>query len=189
MTVQWRYCKGAEAEHRRNRRQYAHTYHYADTICVCRALWELPKSYRDGILLHEIGHLLAGPDGGEADANQAAREVLGTQIEYEDSPYGRKLERLKNMSGARIVNRQRVGNAAWEADKDKIELAHVMGRQRGEIGRLRREPMPPPWPREMMPELRRLVFGSSNLEYSPMLHPDIVDAYKDGYRAGWKGRR
>lgn len=97
MKIQWRNCSEVEAEHRKDRRQYAHTYHYANTICVCRAFWELPKPYRDGVLLHEIGHLLAGPDGGESDANEAAREFFGVPIKYVDSPYGRELERISNM--------------------------------------------------------------------------------------------
>lgn len=104
MKLQWRNCNEVEEEHRRNERQYAHTYHYADTICVCRAFWELPKSYRDGILLHEIGHLLVGPEGSEREATEAAEEFFDVPINYVDSPYGRELERLENMPRRRRRN-------------------------------------------------------------------------------------
>lgn len=90
--VYWRYCPEAERDHKRNRRNYAHTYHYPETICVAKEFWELPEPYRDAILLHEIGHLIAGPTGSESDANRASEELSGWRIRYVDSPYGRKLE-------------------------------------------------------------------------------------------------
>lgn len=106
MTVRWRHCVQADEEHRENLRQYAHTYHYAETICLAKSFWQLPKSYRDGIILHEIGHLLAGPQGNEDDANRAVEQWSGAKIHYVDSPYGNELERLINM-GARVIARRR----------------------------------------------------------------------------------
>lgn len=108
MTVKWRHCAIADRDHRENIRNYAHTYHYPRTICLAEAFWELPREYRDGIILHEIGHLLAGPQGSEADANRAAEEWSGSRIQYVDSPYGRRLERVKNMAGVRILRRRSV---------------------------------------------------------------------------------
>lgn len=83
----WRFCPVAEHEHQVSKRQYAHTFHYGKTICTCHALWKLPKRHRDGILLHEIGHLLAGKHGTEADANRMALRLTGHEIVYIDSPY------------------------------------------------------------------------------------------------------
>lgn len=110
MQIQWTNCEEVEREHEENIRQYAHTYHYPYTVCVCKAFWELPKSHRDGILLHEIGHILAGPEGSEAEATAAAEAFFGAEIRYVDSPYGRQLERLENVRGVKIINRRRVVN-------------------------------------------------------------------------------
>lgn len=107
MTVKWRHCAIAERDHRKDVRNYAHTYHYPQTICLAKDFWKLPREYRDGVLLHEIGHLLAGPDGSESDANDAVFDWAGAQIEYVDSPFGKRLERLSNMAGARIARRRR----------------------------------------------------------------------------------
>lgn len=92
--IRWRHCAEVEEEHRGNVRQYAHTYHYENTICFCRAFWELPKPYRDGILLHEIGHLIVGPEGSELAATEAAEDLFSARIDYVDSRYGAALERL-----------------------------------------------------------------------------------------------
>ena len=108
MTVRWRHCAIAESDHRKDVRNYAHTYHYPHTICFAKAFWKLPREYRDGIILHEIGHLLAGPEGSESDANDAVFDWSGARIEYVDSPYGRRLERVKNMAGVRIIRRRSV---------------------------------------------------------------------------------
>lgn len=94
MKIQWRFCRAAEHEHKRSPRQYAHTFHYRNTICTSHALWKLPKRHRDAILLHEIGHLLAGKDATEAEANRAIRERTGQEILYIDSAYGDDLESL-----------------------------------------------------------------------------------------------
>lgn len=107
MTVKWRHCALAERDHKEDIRNYAHTYHYENTICLAEAFWELPRQYRDGIILHEIGHLIAGSHGSEDEANEAAYEWSGSRIQYVDSPYGRHLERLANMAGARVIGRRR----------------------------------------------------------------------------------
>jgi hypothetical protein len=46
-----------------------------------QALW-LPREHRRGLLAHEIGHVLA-PRGDEDDADRAAADVLGVEIEYD----------------------------------------------------------------------------------------------------------
>ena len=88
MTIHWRNCAEVEREHRRDQRSYAHTYHYPGMVCLAKAFWKLPKSYQNGLLLHEAGHLLVGRRGTEEDANRAAERVFGGRIEYVDSPYG-----------------------------------------------------------------------------------------------------
>jgi hypothetical protein len=88
-----RHCLEADKEHGANQRQYAHTFHYPETICVAEAFWTLPKRYRDGVILHEIGHLLAGVEASEKAANDAVEERTGARIEYVDSKYGPNLER------------------------------------------------------------------------------------------------
>jgi hypothetical protein len=87
-----RNCPLADHQHAQNMRQYAHTFHHDNTICVARALWKLPKKHREAVLLHEIGHLLVGPEGSEEDANQAVEDATGVHIYYVDSPYGVRLE-------------------------------------------------------------------------------------------------
>lgn len=87
------HCELADREHGRSRRQYAHTYHYGnEVICVSRHLHQLPDEHRLAILLHEIGHILAGPEGSEEDADAAAEADSGIPIYYIDSPYGAQLE-------------------------------------------------------------------------------------------------
>ena len=90
--VSLRSCDAADAEHAANRRQYAHTFHYPETICVADAFWQLPAKHRDGIILHEFGHLVAGPHASEREADEAAEEMTGGSIGYVDSRYGNRLE-------------------------------------------------------------------------------------------------
>jgi hypothetical protein len=61
---------------------------------VARAFQELPLRHQKAILLHEYGHLIAGQNGSEADANRAIEEFTGRKIFYVDSVYGDGLETL-----------------------------------------------------------------------------------------------
>jgi hypothetical protein len=88
------HCDEAEREHKENRRQYAHTFHYPQTICIVDAFWRLPRTHRDAIILHEFGHLLAGPDASETAADDAVARIAGGKIRYVDSRYGADLETL-----------------------------------------------------------------------------------------------
>ena len=94
MTVRYRHCLQAEDDHIYDRRIYAHTFHKPNIICTCKALWKLPRKHRDVILLHEVGHLLAGPKGNERDANREIEKLTGVKIRYVDSLYGDDLESL-----------------------------------------------------------------------------------------------
>jgi DNA-binding MarR family transcriptional regulator len=48
----------------------------------------LPQASRRALIAHEIGHVLA-PRGGEADADEAARRVLGVEVRYDPRWSGR----------------------------------------------------------------------------------------------------
>lgn len=136
MTVKWRHCAIAERDHRKDVRNYAHTFHFPQTICFAKAFWKLPREYRDGILLHEIGHLLAGPQGSESDANEAVFDWIGARIEYVNSAHGRRLERVRN-EGVRIIRRRRVvlnpddtEDIDWQqryGEREQPEIAEYLG--------------------------------------------------------------
>lgn len=85
-------CDQCDQEHADSKRQYAHTFHKMNTICVAKAFYDLPQSWQFAILLHEVGHLLAGPKGSEDAANKAAQKASGIPIVYKDGPYGEELE-------------------------------------------------------------------------------------------------
>lgn len=89
-------CPDAAKEHQNSRRQYAHVFHRQGVICVTKAFWTLPDQYQLGLLLHESGHLLVGPRGGEEAANRAAKRRSGITIWYrENTPYGENLEWIR----------------------------------------------------------------------------------------------
>jgi S-adenosylmethionine hydrolase len=89
------HCSEADAEHRKAKRQYAHTFHLRNVICVASAWINLPEEWKYGILLHEIGHLGAGQDASERSANKDVKEYIGVKIHYRDGKYGNRLESIK----------------------------------------------------------------------------------------------
>jgi hypothetical protein len=176
MQVKWRQCSEAEREHQKDIRQYAHTYHYPETICVCAAFWDLPKEYRDGVILHEIGHLIVGPRGSEAEATRAAEAFFDVEIRYVDSPYGKRLERLENM-GAKIINRQRVMNS-WSPMEYQREREFELRRkpQRGSywvIGQM------DDIPDEMRGPFQYQRDAIKQMQALKDKHPTYVDDYGD----------
>ena|ERR1035437_1406051 len=90
------FCREADKEHAAALRQYAHTFHHPNTICVARAFAELPENIREGLVAHELGHLLLWdkPDHTEAEANKAIFDVCGALVKYRDTPHGKHLEFL-----------------------------------------------------------------------------------------------
>lgn len=88
-------CRDADREHEKSQRQYAHVYHRQNVICVARDFYKLPNRHRLALLLHEVGHLLAGRGGGEMAADRAAYDLSGVKIYYEDGRYGEQLESIK----------------------------------------------------------------------------------------------
>lgn len=100
-------CLSMQKEHRRSLRQYAHVFHVPRQICIARDLEDLPAQIGLAILLHEVGHLLAGPDKGERVANNTIERYSGIHIYYEDSDYGSNLEIIEqcHISTARKILR------------------------------------------------------------------------------------
>lgn len=83
-------CRKVNEEHKNNCRQYAHTYHYSNTICLARAFYDLPNYHKIGIILHELGHL-AGARG-ENEADIIVGQLFGIAIDRIDSEWGDNLE-------------------------------------------------------------------------------------------------
>jgi 8-oxo-dGTP pyrophosphatase MutT (NUDIX family) len=89
-------CADADEAHRNSMRAYAHTFcGRSPIICVASAFFDLPRHHRDGVLAHEIGHLLAGRAGDELDADAAFFEATGIRIKYRDSESGKCLQSLE----------------------------------------------------------------------------------------------
>lgn len=81
-------CPDAEAEHLESPRQYAHTFCqrlYDEIICVAPAIEELPAQYIRGLLWHEFGHLIAGPESSEKEADESIYALFGVRIMYDDT--------------------------------------------------------------------------------------------------------
>jgi hypothetical protein len=57
-------------------------FHIQNQVCVAKAFDGLPEKYRLGILMHELGHILAGPEGSEGAANRAITAVHGIPVSY-----------------------------------------------------------------------------------------------------------
>lgn len=80
-----------DAEHARNPRRYAEVDIELPAFRFATATLWLPGPQRLGLLAHEVGHVLA-PGGTEADADRAARRVLGVRIGYDPRWPGKGLQ-------------------------------------------------------------------------------------------------
>lgn len=90
-----RRCEIADKDHKHSLRQYAHTYHHNNVICIARAWMDLPIDNQMGILAHEIGHLISGVgDHTELEADKVANKFFGIHIRYKGSEYGEHLQYL-----------------------------------------------------------------------------------------------
>ena len=85
-------CKDVQEEHRKSKRQYAHVFHIPGQVCLADEFEQLPEKNRLGILMHELGHIIAGPSKGELAANRAAENAFGILIKYGRSKHGQDLE-------------------------------------------------------------------------------------------------
>lgn len=88
-------CSQADREHNDSTRQYAHTYHHNNVICIAKAWKDLSIDHQIGILAHEIGHLLLrGTDHSESEADIIANKFFDIHIRYKNSKYGNDLQYL-----------------------------------------------------------------------------------------------
>lgn len=79
-----RLCVAANAEHAQSFRQHAHTFCVDDTsICVARAIENLPDENIVGLLWHEFGHLIGGPKSTEKAADGYIWKNFGVKIRYD----------------------------------------------------------------------------------------------------------
>ena len=102
--IKVRICNDADRAHKGSLRAYGHTFcKNGPVICVASEFFGLPNGHRDGILAHEIGHLLAGPDAGEEEADRAFEEETGVRILYKDGPSGRCLQWLDKKDGKALI--------------------------------------------------------------------------------------
>lgn len=103
--LQLSFCPLAERDHRRSKRQYAHTCHRDGIICICEAFHDLPDTFKYGILLHELGHLIDPDEDDEREVDRVAEHVFGVKIKRVDNrQYGDELECI----AARDVHRAAV---------------------------------------------------------------------------------
>lgn len=104
--IRVRICADADAAHADSRRAYGHTFCEKapeNGICVSSSFFDLSHGHRDGILAHEIGHLLAGQSAGEEAADRAFEEATGVRIQYRDGPHGRCLQWLPAADRQRLI--------------------------------------------------------------------------------------
>lgn len=87
-----------DVEHARNPRRYAQVIPDWRRFEFARATLQLPRCQRLGLLAHEVGHVLA-PDGGEDEADQAAADILGVPIAYDERWPGKGLQIALNCQG------------------------------------------------------------------------------------------
>lgn len=88
-----------EREHAQNARRYAQIDLEARRFEFASATLELDARHREGLVAHEVGHLISyerGEKSTEADADAAAREVLGVTIDYDTAWPGKGLQMKKN---------------------------------------------------------------------------------------------
>ena len=93
MKIKLRKCSQADDEHRLSKRQYSHSFHYPNTICICKRFDKLPEGHRYAIITHEVGHQLGGRNETEKGADKRANQYFGIGIKYVDSSkWGYQLE-------------------------------------------------------------------------------------------------
>ena len=96
MKVLLRTCPQAQLEHAKSRRQFAHVFHEPNQICVAPEFYDLPDTYKAGILLHELGHLAHGDKPhSESDAHLVGSVISGVKI------HRRTLGRMKKLETVR----------------------------------------------------------------------------------------
>jgi hypothetical protein len=96
--IKVRLCKQVQREHKDSCRQFAHTFHLKNTICVCPEFYVLPSTFQVGILLHELGHQALGEAElahTEEDADRTAFYISGIHIQRRSYHEARNLEAVR----------------------------------------------------------------------------------------------
>lgn len=92
-------CRGAEAEHRKSWRQFAHTGHGKFKVCIAASAEELLRDDElVGIFAHELGHIVGDelkfpehsrpwrgektPERVQREANEISRDFFGIKVRY-----------------------------------------------------------------------------------------------------------
>jgi len=65
-------------------RAFMHVFHVPNAICHTPRAQELSDANIEGILWHEFGHIIAGEDGDECDADTTILEEFGIELSYDD---------------------------------------------------------------------------------------------------------
>ena len=103
MKIKLKICPQADREHKLSKRQYGHTFHYPNKICVCRAFYRLPENHSYAIIAHEIGHILGGKNETEEWVDRISNQWFGIKIKYVDSyQWGDQLEWISKREVKRI---------------------------------------------------------------------------------------
>lgn len=99
LSAKLRFCRSADAEHKRKWRQFMHSNERRMTVCVARAAeTEMTASELRGMFAHELGHLVGTelkfpehkkpnrggrtPQSIQREADWIARNVLGFKLRY-----------------------------------------------------------------------------------------------------------
>lgn len=87
--IKLRHCMDVEREHEASWRQFAHSIHVNNSICYSYSMEELEEAQRQGIFMHEFGHIFCDkypylwPDNEDEDADQVCEEEFGVPIFYD----------------------------------------------------------------------------------------------------------
>jgi hypothetical protein len=84
-----------DREHAKNPRRYAQVIPELRRFEFARAMLQLPRCHRLGLLAHEIGHVL-DPSASEVGADRIAGQVLGVKIGYDRRWPGKGLQVARN---------------------------------------------------------------------------------------------
>lgn len=97
-------CRMAETDHACSARAFAHVFHLKDTICVAPAFYDLPDTFKTGILLHELGHMSYSKEEehSEFEADTMGFLLSGVAIERRRYHSARHLEYVKPSDLAKV---------------------------------------------------------------------------------------
>lgn len=100
-----RRCSNANTDHKICRRQYAHTYHINNVICIADEFITLPLETQMGLIAHEVGHLLIGKlNHSENEADKVANKFFKIHIRYRDTVFGNHLQFLSVTDMLKVVD-------------------------------------------------------------------------------------